>query len=102
MRNTDVAAAPGGHTRASRNGFVVCDLGRAWSTRPMAVEATSEFQSVVLIDGKGQGKRGGRCPAGRTVALADAPQAPFDLAAGADGRRRLSMQRRGKTVLEVK
>jgi hypothetical protein len=68
---------PGGHTRASRNDFVVCGLGRKWSDRPPAVEATSEFQSLVLIDGKGQGKHRGRCPAGRTVALADGPQATF-------------------------
>ena len=66
---------PGGHTRASRNGFVVAALGRLWSSRPFAVEATSEFQSVILIDGRGQGKPGGRCPAGRTVALADTPEA---------------------------
>ena len=68
---------PGGHTRASRCGFVVCGLGRTWSDRPFAVEATSEFQSVVLIDGRGQGKPGGRCPAGRTVAYADTPEATF-------------------------
>ena len=68
---------PGGHTRASRNDFVVAALGRQWSNRPFAVEATSEFQSVILIDGKGQGKPGGRCPAGRTVALADNPTATF-------------------------
>ena len=68
---------PGGHTRASRNDFLVAALGRQWSNRPFAVEATSEFQSVVLIDGKGQGKPGGRCPAGRTVALADNAAATF-------------------------
>ena len=75
---------PGGHTRASRNDFVVCGLGRKWSDRPPAVEATSEFQSIVLIDGKGQGKSGGRCPAGRTVALADEPLATFAAGDAAD------------------
>ncbi|MFC1806338.1 hypothetical protein ACFL09_05090, partial [Planctomycetota bacterium] len=64
---------PGGHTRASRNEFVLAAHGRVWAHRTVAVEDTSELHSVVLIDGKGQGKSGGRCPAGRTVAFADTP-----------------------------
>jgi hypothetical protein len=68
---------PGGHTRASRNEFVFAALGRVWAHRTEAVEDTSELHSVVLIDGKGQGKQGGRCPAGRTVALIDKPEATF-------------------------
>jgi len=68
---------PGGHTRASRNEFVLSGLGRLWAHRTVAVEDTSELHSVVLVDGKGQGKSGGRCPAGRTVAFADSPLATF-------------------------
>jgi hypothetical protein len=68
---------PGGHTRASRNEFVLAAHGRVWAHRTVAVEDTSELHSVVLIDGKGQGKSGGRCPAGRTVAFADTPVATF-------------------------
>ncbi|MBT3202269.1 MAG: hypothetical protein HN350_20410 [Phycisphaerales bacterium] len=68
---------PGGHTRASRNEFVFAALGRLWAHRTEEVEDTSEFHSVVLIDGKGQGKSGGRCPAGRTVALDNNPTATF-------------------------
>ncbi len=68
---------PGGHTRASRNEFVLAGLGRLWAHRTVAVEDTSELHSVVLIDGKGQGHQGGRCPAGRTVVLADTPEATF-------------------------
>jgi hypothetical protein len=45
--------------------------------RTVAVEDTSEMHSVVLIDGKGQAKSGGRCPAGRTLAFLDTPQATF-------------------------
>lgn len=40
----------------------------------LAVEDGSERHSVILIDGQGQGHQ---CPAGRTVALADAPAATF-------------------------
>ncbi|MDP6634429.1 MAG: hypothetical protein QGG42_05995 [Phycisphaerae bacterium] len=68
---------PGGHTRASRNEFVFAALGRMWAHRTEEVEDTSEFHSVVLVDGKGQGKSGGRCPAGRTVALDDNTLATF-------------------------
>jgi hypothetical protein len=68
---------PGGHTRASRNEFVFAALGRLWAHRTEEVEDTSEFHSVVLVDGKGQGKSGGRCPAGRTVTLDDNPNATF-------------------------
>jgi len=68
---------PGGHTRASRNEFVFAALGRLWAHRTAEVEDTSEFHSVVLVDGKGQGKSGGRCPSGRTVALDDNPSATF-------------------------
>jgi hypothetical protein len=68
---------PGGHTRASRNEFVFAALGRVWAHRTEAVEDTSELHSVVLIDGKGQGKQGGRCPTGRTVAVVDTPHASF-------------------------
>jgi len=68
---------PGGHTRASRNEFVFAALGRLWAHRTEEVEDTSEFHSVVLVDGKGQGKSGGRCPAGRTVALDDNAEATF-------------------------
>jgi hypothetical protein len=68
---------PGGHTRASRNEFVFASHGRVWAQRTVAVEDTSEMHSVVLVDGKGQGKQGGRCPAGRTVGFVDAPQATF-------------------------
>jgi len=68
---------PGGHTRASRNEFVFAALGRLWAHRTEEVEDTSEFHSVVLVDGKGQGKSGGRCPPGRTVALDDNPNATF-------------------------
>jgi len=68
---------PGGHTRASRNEFVFASHGRVWAHRTVAVEDTSELHSVVLIDGRGQGKSGGRCPAGRTVAFADTPAATF-------------------------
>ncbi len=68
---------PGGHNRASRNEFVFASHGRLWAHRTVAVEDTSELHSVVLVDGQGQGKSGGRCPAGRTVAFADAPQATF-------------------------
>ncbi|MFP4055581.1 MAG: hypothetical protein ACLF0G_01795 [Candidatus Brocadiia bacterium] len=60
---------PGGHTRASRNEFVLAAHGRLWAHRTVAVEDTSELHSVVLVDGRGQGKPGGRCPAGRTVAF---------------------------------
>ena len=68
---------PGGHTRASRNEFVFAALGRLWAHRTEEVEDTSEFHSVVLVDGKGQGKSGGRCPAGRTVALDNNSVATF-------------------------
>lgn len=68
---------PGGHTRASRNEFVFAAHGRLWAHRTVAVEDTSGLHSVVLIDGRGQGKAGGRCPAGRTLAYADSPLATF-------------------------
>ena len=78
---------PGGHTRASRNEFVFSALGRVWAHRTEAVEDTSELHSVVLIDGRGQGKQGGRCPAGQTVAFVDRPEATF---AAADAARAYS------------
>jgi len=68
---------PGGHTRASRNEFVFAADGRLWAHRTTAVEDTSELHSVVLVDGRGQGHTGGRCPAGRTVAYADSSLATF-------------------------
>jgi hypothetical protein len=46
---------PGGHTRDSRNEFVLATHGRLWATRTTAVEDSSELHSVVLIDGEGQG-----------------------------------------------
>ena len=65
---------PGGHTRASRNEFVFAAHGRVWATRTVAVEDTSRKHSVIMVDGKGQGHQ---CPQGRTVALADTPEATF-------------------------
>jgi hypothetical protein len=65
---------PGGHTRDSRNEFVLAAHGRLWATRTTAVEDSSELHSVLLIDGEGQGHQ---CPQGRTVALVDEPLATF-------------------------
>jgi len=95
---------PGGHTRASRNEFVFSALGRVWAHRTVAVEDTSELHSVPLIDGKGQGKAGGRCPAGRTVALADTPVATFAAAdaAWAYGHVLVPADRKGAMPVEVR
>lgn len=60
---------PGGHTHGSRNEFCLASHGRLWSERPYSVEGSSEFHSVMLVDGKGQGNEGGKTPPGRTVAL---------------------------------
>jgi hypothetical protein len=65
---------PGGHTRDSRNEFVLAAHGRLWATRTTAVEDSSELHSVVLIDGEGQGHQ---CPQGKTVAMVDEPLAAF-------------------------
>jgi len=65
---------PGGHTRDSRNEFVLAAHGRLWATRTTAVEDASELHSVMLIDGEGQGHQ---CPQGRTVAVVDKPLATF-------------------------
>ncbi len=65
---------PGGHTRDSRNEFVLAAHGRLWATRTTAVEDSSQLHSVVLIDGEGQGHQ---CPQGKTVAMLDEPLATF-------------------------
>lgn len=65
---------PGGHTRDGRNEFVLASHGRVWASRTTAVEDSSEFHSVILIDGKGQGHQ---CPQGRTVAMQDNNEATF-------------------------
>ena len=93
---------PGGHTRASRNEFVLSAMGRVWAHRTVAVEDTSEMHSVVLIDGKGQGHTGGRCPAGRTVAMAEAPGATVVAAdaAWAYGRMLVAADRKGARPVE--
>jgi hypothetical protein len=65
---------PGGHTRDSRNEFVLAAHGRLWATRTTAVEDSSELHSVLLIDGEGQGHQ---CPQGKTVAMVDEPLATF-------------------------
>ena len=65
---------PGGHSRDSRNEFILASHGRLWATRTEAVEDTSPRHSVILIDGKGMGHQ---CPQGQTVAFADLAQAAF-------------------------
>ncbi len=65
---------PGGHTRGSRNEFVLAGLGRLWATRTEAVSDGSDRHSVILINGVGQGHQ---CPPGRTIAVEDSPAATF-------------------------
>lgn len=67
----------GGHTHGSRNGFLVVGLGREWSSKYQIVEAPSSWHSVMLVDGKGQGWEGGKCPQGKTVDYIDTEDATF-------------------------
>ncbi len=67
----------GGHTRGSRNEFLVVGHGREWSTRHNIVESDSQWSSVILVDDKGQGHSVGKVPPGRTLDVVRAGDASF-------------------------
>jgi len=73
---------PDGHSQAERGTFTLSALGRNWVEKVAnsggshaGNSAESRFQSVVLIDDVGQGVN--HTPSGRSVALADTPEAAF-------------------------